>query len=357
MTGLLDPQLTRNLSFLLYRYRFLLSYVVIGICSIVLEIISLYGLEVAGLHSPFSNLVAVALGVTFAFAINVRFNFKVPAPKRNRAFILFASISLFSLTINFIFKHQLESYGWDYGQARFVVAGCFFLLGYALHRRFSFADRKQVGVAVYANGVEDIQSIYNRIGLYPDFIHVDIIDESYGEKDQDPKIYRLEVIRAYWPGKSIQVHIMSRTPSRWVEEVAAYADLIIIHKEIDENVDEILASIHSRNLRAGLCLTVNTPVEEAKEHLPKLDTLMLLTIAKPGQSGQKFHMEALNSIENINSWPQRGNFQLCIDGGVSEQNIGHLTVERVVSGSSVLCHENPAKQIMRLQTSSSYERV
>ena len=49
--------------------------------------------------------------------------------------------------------------------SRFVIAGSFFMISYALHRKFSFREYKKVGVAIYADGVEDIKLIYKKISL------------------------------------------------------------------------------------------------------------------------------------------------------------------------------------------------
>ena len=78
---------------------------------------------------------------------------------------------------------------------------------------------------------------------------------------------------------------------------------------------------------------------------------------QPGSSGQTFQMEALDRIREFNHWPGRSHVDACVDGGVTETNIGLLNVEIVVSGSSVLTHWDPRRQIMRLQTSSSYEQL
>ena len=85
---------------------------------------------------------------------------------------------------------------------------------------------QEVGVAIYANGVEDIKGIYEKIGSYADFIHVDIIDSSYGDVDTDPP-YRLETIKAYWPDHPIHVHVMSKYPSKWIAHLENYAILFL----------------------------------------------------------------------------------------------------------------------------------
>jgi pentose-5-phosphate-3-epimerase len=226
-----------------------------------------------------------------------------------------------------------------------------------MHRKFSFYDYKKVGVAIYANGVEDIRSINQRISHYPDFIHVDLIDDTYGEAQFDPKVYRLEVIKAYWPEKEVHVHLMSRTPSRWLDELLPFADVLTIHAEIEEDPAQVLKYINASGKKSGLCVMSDTSLQAAYRLAGLFKVLMLLSIRTPGKSGQIFEIGTLDRIAEINRWEQRNDFIICVDGGINEKNIGLLNVELVVSGSSVLNHPDPTRQIMRLQTASSYEAL
>ena len=355
--SIFSDKFKRSMSFVLYRNRFLFFYTIIGFFSIVLEIVVFRGLESIGIHQPVSNFTGLVTGILFAYWLNVRFNFKVPKSKRNRAFFFFISISLVSVSINFIFKSQLVELGWSYETARLTVSGSLFLVGYFFHKRFSFSDYKKVGVAVYANGVEDIKGIYNKIGSYADFIHVDIIDSSFGDIDTDPATYRLETIKAYWPDLPIHVHIMSKYPSKWFAHFENYAEIVFVHYEIDEDLSTVLEKINSLKMKSGVVLTMATDPDIIKDQIINSSNIMLLSIPKPGKSGQSFDMNAISRIDKINNWNERNSFHLYVDGGVSEKNIQLLNVEGVVSGSSVLCNDNPSKQIMRLQTSSNFEKI
>lgn len=357
MLRLLDSEVSRRIEFFLYRYRFLMTYVAIGVASLALEVLVFRGLQKLGLHSVAATVLGLAAGIYFAYWMNVRFNFKVPIAKRNRALLYFCVISAVSASVNFLFKSQLQTMGWSYEKARFSVAGTFFFVAYLFHRRFSFADYKKVGVAIYANGVEDIKGIYGKIGAFPDFIHVDVVDGTLGDSEEVPRAYRLETIQAYWPRKPVHLHLMSRNPRKWLDEVAPYVDTIYVHVESDDDLHGVLERIHALGKKAGLCLTMQTPAEKVRPYVGAIEALMLLTIERPGLSGQPFCMEALNAIEDINGWHERRRFELCVDGGVNEKNVRLMNVESVVSGSSVLNHANPSRQIMRLQTSGSYERI
>ena len=44
-----------------------------------------------------------------------------------------------------------------------------------------FKDKVKIGVAVYANGIEDINKIFQKINKYPDFIHVDLVDTTFNK--------------------------------------------------------------------------------------------------------------------------------------------------------------------------------
>lgn len=357
MLTLLDSTAQASIRFRIYRYRFLVVYILIGVASLWVEILLMRGLNYLGFSFLGASLLGLVSGVLFAYWMNVRFNFKVPVAKRNRALAYFVVIALLSATINFTFKQQLVSLGWTYEQARFGVSAVLFSFAYLLHRRFSFVDRKQVGVAVYANGVEDIGGIRTKIGDFPDFIHVDLIDSTFGATNTDARSYRLEAIRAYWPKRKIHVHLMTRRPLKWLPDVLPFADLVIVHAEIDDSLEEVFQQVRQAKRQSGLCLQLGTPCESARPWLSQLNVLMLLTIPNPGCSGQSFQLDALDKIREINTWNDRRNFALCVDGGVNERNIQLLNVELVVSGSSVLKALDPVRQIMRLQTSNNHEAI
>ena len=356
MTTWLNPELARKFHFVAYRYRFLGIYVIIGISSLLFEFLFRIGVVAAGGSSQAGAGLGLLCGLLFAFWGNVRFNFKVPIAKRRRALAYFFVISVGSGILQFSIRDQLHWLtDWSYEQARLTISGSILMVIYLFHRRFSFRDYKRVGVAIYANGVEDIKLIFGKIEQYPDFIHVDIVDESFCDNPHEVQTYRMEVIRAYWPLKEIHTHVMSRTPSLWLDEILPFSDLIFLHVEINENVRDILEQVRRKGCKVGICLTMDTPVASVRELVGEIDELMLLSITKPGYSGQEFDTRAIDRIEEVNELAGRGRFRICVDGGVNERVVGYLSVEDVVSGSSVLDNENPPRQIMRMQTSSSHE--
>jgi len=341
----------------IYRLRFLACFILIGLSSLLLELVLYRGLEKIGFHIYLAYGSGFGGGLFFAYWLNARFNFKVPKLKRRRAFLFFVAISLCSSGLNFIFRVQLQQYGLQFEESRLLSSGFLFLFAYSLHRKFSFQDCKNVGIAVYANGLEDIKKIFDKVGSFSDFIHVDIIDHTFGEKSLKPKAFRLETIRAYWPEKPLHVHLMSRTPDFWLPEVLPFADLIILHVESAKSLDKTFKKIRAAGKSPGLAIMLETPLKKLNPYLANVDMLLMLSIKNPGKSGQKFEFGVLEKINHLNRNPLRKKLKLCVDGGIDRETVQLLNVEMIVSGSYVLNSKSPKKEIIRLQNASNLENL
>ena len=355
MIKFLNPYLEAKLRFIFYKIRFLLLYTIFGVLSIFIEFFIRFQLKEILNNESIVTFLAIFSGITFAFWANVNYNFSIPKSKRNRALKYFIMISILSALIQIFIKIFLGLEKSNYEINRLIISGTVFIFAYGLHRKYSFRDYKKVGVAIYANGYENLEKIYKKIGQFSDFIHVDIIDSSMNSKAKEVKIHKLETMKAYWPDTQIQTHIMSLNPENWIDKVIPFSDVIYIHKESQRNINNFFKKIKKNKKKAGLALMMSTEVNEVINLLKEADYVLLLTIQKPGSSGQIFSKDAIEKVKYINSLNFRNKFTLCIDGGVNESNINFLNAENIVSGSSVLNDSNPKQQIMRLQTSGRYQ--
>jgi ribulose-phosphate 3-epimerase len=342
--------------FFFYRYRFLGLYTFFGLIALAIELLVIRSLQSFNLYYPVAYLLGFVAGLIIAFFLNIRFNFHIAPPKRKKALFYFTVISFLSFCIQLFFRQELVHRGMSLDLSRFVIAGAFFLISYFLHRKFSFKEYKKVGVAIYADGVEDIKKIFNSIGMVCDFIHLDIVDRTFKPDCKEVKAYRAEVVRAYWQKKPIEVHIMSKEPSKWLPDLLPYVDTIYVHSNIDEDLEEVLSMIRAGNCNAGLVIGGSESIETIEPYLNKVNHVLLLAIKNPGFSGQQFNMDTLQLIEKFSHHPLRRHITICVDGGVNDTTIQYINVESVVSGSFVLNAANPIKNIMYLQTSGEYEK-
>ena len=355
MNSYISSKLEAKLLNLIYRYKFIFIYTIIGILSILLELLVRYNLMKIGFPVLISSILSIIAGILFAFYANIKINFKVPKLKIKRALIYFTSISLLSASIQYLIKLKLLDGALSYEVGRVSISGVVFVIAYYFHRKYTFADFKKVGVAIYANGTENLSQIHRSIGQLPDFIHVDIIDHTMNNNPSEVQTYRLETVRAFWPDIEIQTQIMSKKPSLWIDQVIGYSDVVYLHVESNENLFDLVNRIKRLGKKAGIALTLESNIEDYLDLLEEVDCILLLTIENPGFSGQKFSDQGIESIEKINSLLIRNKLLLCVDGGINTQNINNINAEYVVSGSAVLKSTNPMRVIMHLQTVGRYE--
>ena len=340
----------------LYKYRFLFGYIIIGALSLIVEF-AIYNflnkfIEIEIIASLFS----VLIGILFSFWCNVRYNFKISKAKRNRALIYFIIISFSSYLLQIFIINRYTSY-FAYETLRTITSGSLFWIAYLFHRHYSFKDFKKVGVAIYANGLEDIDSLYKKVEQYPDFIHVDIVDQTFNEKSKKVLTYKTEVIKGYWNKKMIEAHIMSKFPKKWILDMTENVNRIFVHTDIDENLEDTLKLIKSKNCESGLVIQTEEEINVFEKYNHLIDSILILSIKNPGYSGQTFNHECLDLISKINQHKFRYKTTLVVDGGVNKKNISLINSENVVSGSYVLNSEKPIKSIRILQTSSQYESI
>ena len=77
--------------------------------------------------------------------------------------------------------------------------------------------------------------------------------------------------------------------------------------------------------------------------------ILILSVENPGQSGQDYLNKSTNLIKRINKIKNRSSFNLCVDGGLSIDQIKHLECDKIVSASKILKNEKSKKQIRKFQ--------
>ena len=331
------------------KISFFLRYCVIGFVSIAIELIlRIFLLEIT-INTSVSSLLPLIIGITFAFVANVTFNFKIPRYYYKKSFIYFSIISISSFTFQYLLSRFFIFDSLNYEITRFLISGLVFLIAYNFHIKFSFAKNKKVGVAVYLDNNEDINELFSKVGFYPDYIHVDFVDKSMNEDVNEPDFNKFNQIRKKWPNHRIESHIMSKNPSRYIDQFSKYSDVIYFHYEINDKLKEIKKSIENLNIKPGLVLHASKEYTDLQNIIKNYKEILILCIDKPGESGQTFLHKSNNLINNINSLKNRDKFNLCVDGGLSQKNISKIECEKIVSASNVFKNKNPKKQIINLQ--------
>lgn len=340
------PVLARLRSWLLkasWRYRYLLGFILFGFLSIVIET----SLVTLVLPASWPAGVRLALGflagMLFAFYMNARFNFLVPVKQRWYALGLFFLVSAGSGVLNYLLAERLRFFLWnDYSTTRFFTAGCLFAVAYYFHRRLTFRHfTRNLGLAVYAEAGPNVREAHARVGALCDHIHMDLVDETMKPDAAPVDLSQVAAARLLWKWHPICLHIMSRTPLKWLEACHAWVDQVLVHIDGDDDLMEVISRARQDGLQVGVAWHHTVTVAQLLPYLPHVDYVLVLGIEKPGCCGQPVLPEALRTADLLASLTERYGYQLIFDGGVTVDNLDAIAAPIVVSSSHVLQAKNP----------------
>ena len=170
------------------------------------------------------------------------------------------------------------------------------------------------------------------------YVHIDVMDGKFV-----PSISFgfpiMESIRPY-SERIFDVHLMITDPIRYIKDFAECgADGITFHLEAADHVDEVIDRIHSLGLKAGLSIKPSTPLEEVYPYLPKLDTVLIMSV-EPGFGGQAFMDEAYGRIAELRKYINSHCLpvKIEVDGGIGKKNVREVLragANICVAGSAV----------------------
>ena len=176
-----------------------------------------------------------------------------------------------------------------------------------------------------------------------DMIHVDVMDGHFV-----PNLtIGPPVIKSLRKQCSIKfdVHLMISPVHKYIEAYSdAGADIITIHPEATDNLEESILKIKSLNKKVGVSLNPETKIDLIIDYLEKIDLVLIMSV-NPGFGGQKFMPEVLDKIKELKKIQSKNNlnFDIEIDGGINFDNC-QSAIEAganiLVSGTTVFKSNN-----------------
>ncbi len=188
-----------------------------------------------------------------------------------------------------------------------------------------------------------------------DLIHIDVMDGHFV-----PNItIGPEVISklSKYTSLPFDVHLMISPVHDFIKNFAeAGADIITIHPEATDNLENSIKKIKSCKKKAGVSLNPETPIEKVLPVLKLIDLVLIMSV-NPGFGGQKFIKETLEKVKILRKEidSQKYNAEIEIDGGINFENskiAREAGVNILVSGTTIFKENNGdlKKNIQLLKT-------
>jgi len=153
-----------------------------------------------------------------------------------------------------------------------------------------------------------------------DMIHVDVMDGHFV-----PNLtIGPPVIKALRKQCSLKfdVHLMISPVHKYIESYAeAGADIITIHPEATDDLENSILKIKQLNKKVGVSLNPESKIDLILDFLDKIDLVLIMSV-NPGFGGQKFMPEVLEKIKKLSKIQDERNlnFDIEIDGGINFEN-------------------------------------
>ena len=158
----------------------------------------------------------------------------------------------------------------------------------------------------------------------------------------------------------MDAHLMVQEPIRYIEAFKeAGADIVTIHLEACENVEQTIAKIRECGMKVGLSICPETSEKEVEHLLSKIDMLLVMSV-HPGFGGQKFIPESLDKIRAIRKIieEQGLNVDIQVDGGIYLTNVREVldAGANIIVAGSALFKGDPAQNTKEfMEILKSYE--
>jgi len=176
-----------------------------------------------------------------------------------------------------------------------------------------------------------------------DLIHVDVMDGHFVPNlTIGPPV--IKTLRKF-TNIPFDVHLMISPVHKYIEDYAkAGADIITIHPEATENLEDSINLIKKLNKKVGVSLNPDTKINVLEGHFLNIDLILVMSVF-PGFGGQTFIPDTINKIKKIKDIKEKNkyNFDIEVDGGINFTNskeVINAGANILVSGTTIFKENN-----------------
>ncbi len=176
-----------------------------------------------------------------------------------------------------------------------------------------------------------------------DLIHVDVMDGHFVPNlTFGPPI--IKNLRKFTK-LPFDVHLMISPVHKYIEDYAkAGADIITIHPEATEDLEESIKLIKKLKKKVGVSLNPDTEISTINEFLQEIELVLVMSVF-PGFGGQKFMPQVITKIKDLYEIKKNKglSFDIEVDGGIdfsNSKNVINSGANILVSGTTIFKENN-----------------
>ena len=203
----------------------------------------------------------------------------------------------------------------------------------------------RVAPAIIPNSLDHLREELSRIRPFTREVQVDLVDGILVPFSSWPyrPLGEPEELSIVTPLFDIELDLMVMRPE---EVIPRYSKVgvrsVVVHVEGTKELPRILEQRERLGFRLGLSIENDSPLAFLTPHLPHIDYVQLMGIARIGSQGQPFDTRVLSRIRELKIL--KPDLWVSIDGSVNEETIHELVAagaDRCVSGSAILKADDP----------------
>ena len=177
-----------------------------------------------------------------------------------------------------------------------------------------------------------------------DYIHIDVMDGKFVEKDTYKKMLELSSYVRRISNIPIDVHLMVKDVETAINVFSAVdANLMTFHLEAckdEEEVFKFINMIKENHSRIGIAIKPNTDIEKVYKFLPYIHVVLIMTV-EPGKGGQTLISDMINKVDTLKKYVDENNFetQIEVDGGINLatcEKVKKAGANLLVAGTAIL---------------------
>ena len=191
---------------------------------------------------------------------------------------------------------------------------------------------------------KEAETILNLEKARTDYIHIDVMDGKFVEKDTYTKMLDMSSYVRRISNMPLDVHLMVEDVETAVNVFSVtQPNLITFHLEAckdDEQVFDFINMIKESHSRVGIAIKPNTKIEEIYKFLPYIHVVLVMTV-EPGKGGQTLISDMVNKIETLKKYIDANDLEnvIEVDGGVNLatcKKVKNAGATMLVAGTAIL---------------------